>query len=203
METKTPSGGHRYGRPPKGPAPKRASFNTRIRSAVKESLDAAAREAGRSLSEEIEKRLDESLLGGRLTAAFLRELAAGAQAVGGENWLDDYAAFQAVRQAWNELLDRREPPRPEEVDERIKGARAIAEVINLAPGEFPPSLDRGALITMLRVMTRGLPAADRAEFIAKAAAADAGENTRDGTEATEPEPKPGFAAMGWIPGRGR
>jgi hypothetical protein len=50
----------RRGRPPKAGVPKRGSFNTRIRDSVKARLEDAAREAGRSLSEEIETRLERS-----------------------------------------------------------------------------------------------------------------------------------------------
>jgi hypothetical protein len=50
----------RRGRPPKAGAAKRGSFNTRIRDAVKARLEDAARKAGRSLSEEIESRLERS-----------------------------------------------------------------------------------------------------------------------------------------------
>jgi hypothetical protein len=54
--------GKRRGRPPLEPGrAKRASFNTRIRPALKLALDTAAKEQGRSLSEEIEFRLERSL----------------------------------------------------------------------------------------------------------------------------------------------
>lgn len=49
----------RRGRPRKHTA-KRASFHTRIREVLKGRLEAAAAEAGRSLSEEIEHRLEQS-----------------------------------------------------------------------------------------------------------------------------------------------
>lgn len=52
----------RRGRPPKtaGEA-KRAQFNTRLRPSLKEALEAAARANGRSASEEIEVRLEQSV----------------------------------------------------------------------------------------------------------------------------------------------
>jgi hypothetical protein len=61
----------RRGRPPKTPGEaKRAQFNTRLRPSLKAALDAAARANGRSVSEEVEARLEQSLtletvLGGR------------------------------------------------------------------------------------------------------------------------------------------
>jgi hypothetical protein len=57
-ESQSPRRGR--GRPSKGSAAKRGSFNTRIREALKRQLEAAAAEAGRSLSEEIEYRLEQS-----------------------------------------------------------------------------------------------------------------------------------------------
>lgn len=51
----------RIGRPPIGDEPKRAAFNTRLRAEVKRDLEAAALQTGRSLSEEIEERLEASL----------------------------------------------------------------------------------------------------------------------------------------------
>src|SRR5690348_4340883 len=112
------------GRPPKpeGEA-KRAYFQTRIREPQRQRLDAAAAVNGRSLSEEIEQRLEESLADeDRLVAALGRTYGRQAAAVmllvgevlgraaphmgfmrsfaleGAEDWLNDPFAFeQAVR----------------------------------------------------------------------------------------------------------
>jgi Arc-like DNA binding domain len=62
MESETPPPRRGRGRPSKGSEAKRASFNTRIREALKQRLEAAAFEAGRSLSEEIEFRLEQSFV---------------------------------------------------------------------------------------------------------------------------------------------
>jgi hypothetical protein len=51
----------RRGRPPIGDEAKRSSFNTRIREALKAQLEREAAAAGRSLSEEIETRLERSV----------------------------------------------------------------------------------------------------------------------------------------------
>jgi hypothetical protein len=51
----------RRGRPPSSPSgPKRASFNTRITQALKDKLSKASSSAGRSISEEVERRLEQS-----------------------------------------------------------------------------------------------------------------------------------------------
>ncbi len=53
----------RRGRPPlKAGQPKRTSYNTRLREELRERLEREAGQAGRSLSEEIEFRLERSLL---------------------------------------------------------------------------------------------------------------------------------------------
>jgi hypothetical protein len=54
--------GKQRGRPPLEPGKaKRAAFNTRLRPSLKLALEAAAKQEGRSLSEEIEFRLERSL----------------------------------------------------------------------------------------------------------------------------------------------
>src|SRR5580704_9417230 len=59
---KTMVQGNLRGRPPLDPGvAKRASFNTRLRPALKLALETAAKQEGRSLSEEIEFRLEQSL----------------------------------------------------------------------------------------------------------------------------------------------
>jgi hypothetical protein len=52
----------RRGRPPmKAGEAKRASFNTRLRDSLRDALEAAATDSGRSLSEEVEFRLERSI----------------------------------------------------------------------------------------------------------------------------------------------
>ena len=70
------------GRPPLDPGvAKRASFNTRLRPALKLALETAAKQEGRSLSEEIEFRLERSLDDERHLADAL-ELGFGRQVAG-------------------------------------------------------------------------------------------------------------------------
>src|SRR5438874_5154218 len=130
----------RRGRPPKAGAAKRASFNTRIRDSLKASLEEAARDAGRSLSEEIEFRLEReqtlaaamaSALGGNKAAALFLELAAEARLWGdGERWLDDYSAFNTVRARWEALLDRATREMPYEIKHDIDGWGLAVELTN-------------------------------------------------------------------------
>ena len=115
--------GNLRGRPPLDPGiAKRASFNTRLRPALKLALETAAKQEGRSLSEEIEFRLERSLdderhLADALELGFGRQVAGLMLAIGyviketvparrpGEiGWLSNPEAFHAVVEAINLLL---------------------------------------------------------------------------------------------------
>lgn len=122
----------------RGPQPKgdyenkSVVFSTRLRPDTKGALEEAARASGRSLSQEVERRLRRSfeedekierLFGGRQTFAMLQTLATALKTMGvhaafvrsrvlpeGEGWLSDpYAFDQAVRAA-NTILEAFRPP---------------------------------------------------------------------------------------------
>jgi Arc-like DNA binding dprotein len=108
----------RLGRPPlHDGASKRAQFNTRLRQEVKKRLEQAAASAGRSLSEEIEHRLEQSLRdeevagGGRLHSLFrlLGGTAGLIEEHRGAAFLDDYETFVAVSKAWQKILNAVRP----------------------------------------------------------------------------------------------
>jgi Arc-like DNA binding domain len=108
----------RLGRPPlHDGASKRAQFNTRLRQEVKKRLEQAAASAGRSLSEEIEHRLEQSLRdeevagGGRLHSLFrlLGGTAGLIEEHRGAAFLDDYETFIAVSKAWQKILNAVRP----------------------------------------------------------------------------------------------
>jgi len=124
---KKPESKSKRGRPPlKAGAAKRASFNTRLREAVKERLEKEASDAGRSLSEEIEFRLERSFERERtlqelLEVRFGPELARLLITIGRDAtsevaragssfkdihspWLDDPAAFNAAQRAIENAL---------------------------------------------------------------------------------------------------
>jgi hypothetical protein len=155
---------------------KRASFNTRLRSELKDSLAADAALAGRSLSEEIEFRLEKSrelgpLLEGTRVTAIFTELARYAHhwRGDGEEWLDDPAKFQIVRDTWHAILDRwAPPPKPD-----CEDLREAVTLLRLAQaGKSLGARDR--LIAYLRDGSRGLAADERKEFLDAADAAVAG-----------------------------
>jgi hypothetical protein len=107
METQIKgSNAKRRGRPPKAGESKRTNFNTRLRNSLRVQLEGEALAAGRSLSEEIEARLERSFADetiepalGRQGRAFLRLLVRvlrHAPVICGlsseEDWLDDPTA---------------------------------------------------------------------------------------------------------------
>jgi hypothetical protein len=113
------------GRPalPAGAA-KRASFNTRLRQSIKERLEREAAKAGRSLSEEIERRLEASLeredirtrfYGGPELDALYKQIASAAEFIElkrGKSWIKDYEAFIAFNAALKSILRQLERLRP-------------------------------------------------------------------------------------------
>jgi hypothetical protein len=118
----------RRGRPPKtsGTA-KRPQFNARIRPALREALEAAAKENRRSVSEEAEARLEQSLtlerlLGDKASADFALLLGAtfilaGRQAVAFDGrpdsttteWLKDGWIYEAAAFSVTDVLWQRHP----------------------------------------------------------------------------------------------
>src|SRR5437773_3120914 len=109
----------RPGAKPQGPfEDKRRTLTTRITEGTRVKLEAAARDSTRSLSQEIELRLELSLdrdegLGGRRTAALLRSLAAMVEPHYDDNyhWLDDRDAFNVVIDRWTQYLKTKAPTR--------------------------------------------------------------------------------------------
>jgi hypothetical protein len=120
-------GARRRGRPrlPAGQA-KRASFNTRLREHTKERLEQAAASAGRSLSEEIEFRLEQTLederrSGGPRLHALLRLFSGAAaliEARTGKSFLSDLDTYVTVKTAWERMLDAARGP---EITETVAG----------------------------------------------------------------------------------
>jgi len=116
----------RLGRPALKPgSPKRSSFNTRLRADTKEALEAEAKISGRSLSEEIEFRLEQSLrdkatqieaLGGEDTYEILRLLGSVAKIIKwkNENSATDWKTGLAISYAWKRLIRDWLPKTPDE-----------------------------------------------------------------------------------------
>jgi hypothetical protein len=107
------------GRKPRGDyRGKAATFTTRIQPELRAALDKAARESNRSLSQEVERRLDESFkiaakiardFGPPHIAAFshlVSEVGRMAELMTGKRWREDRFTFEAFKSAVNILLDR-------------------------------------------------------------------------------------------------
>lgn len=134
------------GRPPLKPGRgKRSSFNTRIRPQLKEHLERDAKSAGRSLSEEIESRLEESYLrdkadervreavlegiydsfGGKKTFGVMRLLASKIQMVEqttGKSWLEDLETNNRACLMISEGINQYAPARTDEVPNKFEAA---------------------------------------------------------------------------------
>jgi hypothetical protein len=106
----------RLGRPALKPGrPKRSSFNTRLRTDTKEALEAEAKISGRSLSEEIEFRLEQTLrdkdalieaFGGRDTYDVLRLFGSVAAVIKTQTGktATDWKTGLAISHAWKQLI---------------------------------------------------------------------------------------------------
>jgi hypothetical protein len=101
------------GRPPKG---KRGNFTFRVTERLRGQLISEAEASGLSVSEEIERRLDQSfndaairdLLGGAHTNALILTIAAAIQMVeieSGKKWIEDYDTNLAMRAAVNGVME--------------------------------------------------------------------------------------------------
>jgi TraY domain len=110
------------GRPPLPQAEgKRHALALRVTAERRNALEEAAAQSGRSLSQEIEFRLEQSFheeasYGGREMAGLFRMMAGAAAFIserrGGKAWSSDWETFQAVRTAWRELINQAIPSMP-------------------------------------------------------------------------------------------
>ena len=153
-KTTVKSPGARRGRPALKPgSPKRSSFNTRLRTEIKQQLETEAQIVGRSLSEEIEFRLERSLQqeadsGGRQLHGLLDLLVGVAkiiQARTGKSASDDWKTGLAVGRAWKRLIHDWLPGPPAEWFaelERLSGDMPDAPV----PPKPPKEPIRGGLL---------------------------------------------------------
>jgi hypothetical protein len=92
---------------------KRYPLNMRTTKEIRDRLEAAARQAGRSLAQEVEYRLDQSFLdedawGGAEVQSLLRGLADAArvlQARHGQSIFASFKDYDRARRAWGRLID--------------------------------------------------------------------------------------------------
>jgi hypothetical protein len=134
----------RPGPKPRGPFDdKRKTLTTRITEETRTKLEAATAATGRSLSQEIEFRLERSFqteeaisAAGPRTQALLRALANQTRLWKGEpdSWLDDPAGFNQVSSAWHMTIDAHQPPICQATAQRFEEGRQA--VLRLARGNY-------------------------------------------------------------------
>src|SRR5262249_20428406 len=118
------------GRKPRGPYEgKRETITTRITPSTRQKLEQAAEPTDRSLSQEIEFRLQRSCdredgLGGHGAAGALRRPAHFAEAsMANGQCLDDNATFNTILDLWQRELRKISPPVSEPIERRINEGR--------------------------------------------------------------------------------
>lgn len=108
------------GRPPQGGPRKTRSLNLKTNEELRTLIEVAAVEGGRSLTQEIERRLESSFNLSPSQAIspigpLLRRFSAGveiAETRTGKSWLEDLQTFWLARSSFNDLIDRLMPDEP-------------------------------------------------------------------------------------------
>ena len=106
----------KMGRPPLSPGKRRgASMGFRPTPTIRAELEKAARANGRSMSHEVEARLERSFVEfGKEETFLVARLLANAihtiEAVTGKNWMDDLEAHRQTQEACKNILDAFRPP---------------------------------------------------------------------------------------------
>lgn len=146
----------RPGAKPKGPiTDKRRAFTTRITEEMRERLEQAAAESGRSISQETELMLESAferdiafhaMFGSAELNSLFKMLAAAADIVDermGKSWKSDYETFVAMKTAWEKLINGLRP------DLKAEDRTVLAEVREADPGPSPTPPTRSANLAAL------------------------------------------------------
>ncbi len=133
----------KMGRPPLPPGERRgASMGFRPTPQIRAKLEQAAHENGRSMSQEVEARLEASFLdeearnremGGKELQALFRLLGAAAEIIEartGRNWSEDWETGIAVFSAWQRLLVDAMPKTPAAVQKTIQDFPGVTETLS-------------------------------------------------------------------------
>src|SRR5262245_36794559 len=142
-------GVRRRGRPalPTG-AGKRHALGLRATAECRKALEEAAATSGRSISQEIEFRLEQSFhqdaaFGGREMAGLFRMMSGAAALIcerrGIKAWSSDFETFLAIRAAWRLLIDEAVPDMPMDWKAKFQALRDVAPGALSAPkhkGQF-------------------------------------------------------------------
>lgn len=135
------------GRPPKGEfTGKSAVFNTRITPELREALKLEAQRNGRSLSQEIERRLSDSIRAPKMwelefglprnkaLALVVAKLAQGIERQTDLSWQEDRFTFEALKVSINYLLAKLAPSVPLTVPKAMEEHAATVDEINPGSG---------------------------------------------------------------------
>ncbi|QUT05204.1 TraY domain-containing protein [Sphingobium phenoxybenzoativorans] len=134
------------GRPPERDEAKRSAIAVRTTADVKRRLEAAATASGKSLTQEIERRLEQSLswekdLGGGKNIAFFIGLAnefSRAEAFSGRPWHEDHATWTAAKMLTERYFSswRPLPPNSSEIAKALKSLEAARSKMRKLEAEF-------------------------------------------------------------------
>ena len=163
----------RVGRPSKAPQKgARNSLGLRVTAEMKNRLEAAAAASGRSQSQEVEFRLEQSFrkeddgiaaLGGSEQHALFRMMAAAAVIIEnrtGKSWSSDWKTSIAVRNAWKELIAAVLPKPPE----KLLDARQKPVPVSPVRPERPAPLEHEPLRGLMRPYARPLTVKQEAQY---------------------------------------
>ena len=163
MASKRAPGG---GRKPKGEfRGKEATFTTRITVRTRHALDRAALKNGRSLSQEVERRLNDSLQKDLSHDRHIRSLGTvfmmmvqGVERRTGHRWRDDAFTAQSIRDGFSLLISHFGPSGTPTLPKKLKDAAANLppELANhyLEPSQIGLT-EAGAVISLLEQRRRG------------------------------------------------
>ena len=112
--------GNKGGRPRQGATAKLAPLNMRTDPELREKIEEAADRTGRSLTQEVERRLRtsfilEDFMGGQHVHALVHMLGATINRIEmrtGKKWIEDEATWRAVQEAAKKLIAWDRPPTP-------------------------------------------------------------------------------------------
>lgn len=116
---------------------KRYPLNMRTTKEIREKLEIAAARSGRSLAQEVENRIERSLLlddeigpSARHLLEMIRFAVSQAEASAGAAWHEDHNAWGIVKIVVNHILDTNQPPLTSDVDPQVVSLRHTADRAN-------------------------------------------------------------------------
>jgi len=154
----------RRGRPPLSPDEgKRYTLSLRVSEERRWELEQAAAESGRSISQELEMRIEQGardtrILGGPQMTNLFRMMAAAAQLIEArskdKNWFSDYEVFISVREAWRRIIDAVMPQPSQELVENLQVLKDILAEQATNPGNKGKGVSGATLLKFSQEIDR-------------------------------------------------